>query len=371
MKLRVLLVTLALLLTGWVLTPSVTHAVDLPTGDTIDNGPGGSGGGDGGDDGVSGSPGVGGIPGVDVPSQTGSSVPRIMLTAFTTEPGTVPAGESFRVHFTVQNMSTTTRVSNIKITVSGGDSSGILPANGSSSTFIRSIRAEHSVSREMDFRTMASIEEGPHPLTLTIEYEDADFNQLQSTETVAIIVEQETRADTGAVQVLPDFVTVGQDASVSFPINNLGKTKLYNVRAALKEGQPITAGEAFVGTIEPGASGTADLLVFAETENFEPVVLLVTYENAAGVTTTIEKSFDLMVEPFVEPEEEYFPEEPMPEEGVGMMSPMTMAVIGGLVLLALIVIILAVRSRRKRAKAALDDDMALLGGEPLVPADPQ
>lgn len=373
MKLRVLFICLALLFSGWLLSSQVAHADESPVGDTLSNGSGnGADGGSGSDDGGggdgSGNPGVGGG---EVPAQTGSSVPRIMLTAFTTEPNVVKAGESFRIHFTVQNMSRTSRVNNIKITVSGGEGGGILPSSGSSSTYISTIRPEYSVSREMDFRTMTALEEGPHQLTLNIEYEDADFNQLQSQEAVSVIVEQETRADTGTIQVMPDYISVGQDASLSFSVNNMGKTKLFNARATIKEGQPITGQESFIGTIEPGASGTVDLMVSAHEANYDPVVVVISYESESGEVTSLEKSFDLTVEEFVEepeePWEEPWEEEPQPS----LVSSTNLMVLGGLLLLALIVIILVVRRRRKRAKASLDDDMALLDGDPLVPADPK
>ncbi|NLE97974.1 MAG: hypothetical protein GX596_08300 [Propionibacterium sp.] len=352
MKLRAFFILLALAL-GMFALAAPAHADGEPPG-------GGASVEDGGDV---------GSPVPDPPAQTGTSMPRIMLTAFTTEPSSVLAGGTFRVDLTVQNMSTTSRVNNIKITLSGVEA-GILPMDGAASTFIRTIRPEHSVSRDMTFRTMASMEAGPHPLTLNIEYEDGDFNQLQSQETVAIVVTHAPRADTGTVQVLPEFVSVGQDASVSFAVNNLGRTQLYNVRAALKDGQPVTGSEVFVGNVEAGASGTADLLVFAESANFEPVVVLLSYEDADGNVTMLEKSFDLVVEEYVEEFPEEFPEEPMPEAESGF-TPLTLAVLGGVVLLAAVVIALVVRARRKRARATLDDDMALLDGDPLLPADPK
>lgn len=358
MKLRVSLVCLAALICSWMFSGLLAHADSDPPASPDVNGGAGSG-----SSGVS-------APDVETPAQTGSSVPRIMLTAFSTEPGVVKAGEAFRVSFTVQNMSTSSRVNNIKVTVSGGDAGGILPASGSSSTYISTIRPEYSVSREMDFRTIAALEEGPHQLTLTIEYEDGSFNQLQSQETVSILVEQETRADTGSVQVLPDYVVVGQDASLTFSVNNLGKTQLFNARAAVKEDQAVTGQESFIGTIEPGASGAVDLLVHAEAENYEPVVVVVSYENANGEVTSLERTFELIVEQPMEESEEFYPEEPMPEDVSAIWSPSTLVIIGALVLLALLVIILVVRGRKRRARAALNDDMALLDGDPLVPTDP-
>src|SRR5690554_5436915 len=91
--------------------------------------------------------------------QPGVSVPRIMLTEFVTEPGQVVAGEAVGVSFTLQNMSRSTRVNNLKVTLTADEAGAFLPVNGSSSTYISTIRAEHSVSRTMALRTLPSLEE--------------------------------------------------------------------------------------------------------------------------------------------------------------------------------------------------------------------
>ncbi len=334
--------------------------------------PGSGEGSPGSGDGSPGPIGQPGVPGGEAPlPQTGKSVPRVMLTAFTTEPATIRAGEAFRVSFTLRNMSANTRVNNLKVTVSGGEDGAFLPLGGSSSTFIRTMGAEASVSREMDFRSLPTVEARPYQMTLTVEYEDSDFNQLQSQETVSVVFEQESRADTSSFQVIPEFIMTGQDASVSFSVNNMGKTKLFNTRAWVSQGQSVTGQEVFVGNIEPGASGAVDMLVRAEQETTEPTTVTISWEDAAGTATTVEKSFALMVEPEMLPEEEPFPEEEFyePEPAIDMGGLM---IIGGIILLSLVVLALTIRARRRRrSKQTLDDDMALLDGDPLVPADPK
>src|SRR5699024_7646124 len=144
--------------------------------------------------------------------QPGVSVPRIMLTEFVTEPGQVVAGEAVGVSFTLQNMSRSTRVNNLKVTLTADEAGAFLPVNGSSSTYISTIRAEHSVSRTMALRTLPSLEERPYSLTLKVEYEDALANPYESSEQVAIPVTQTVRADTSSPQVMPQQIMAGQQA---------------------------------------------------------------------------------------------------------------------------------------------------------------
>ncbi len=307
-------------------------------------------------------------PGVAMNPSTGQSVPRVMLTAFATDPDVVQAGESFTVHFTVQNMSKRTRVENLKVTLSGADGA-FLPAAGSSSTYISSIKAEGSVSRSMEFASLPSLEDRPYQMTLSVEYEDAEFNQYSSQETVSVVISQAARADASEPQVMPSDLLVGQDASVMFNVNNLGKSKMFNVRASLDPVEGLSTPDAFVGTIEPGASGNVEMLIHADGLVTGPAKILITYEDAEGKVTTIDKPLTLTVtEDEAMGGDMVIEEQPVDEpEGGLALSPIVLAVGLGILLLASLVLLLVLRSRKKRReRQALEEDMQLLD-DTLVP----
>ncbi len=344
---------------------------DVPRGDQIgpsENGAGGgpgggngdSGGGTGGDGtgGTGGDTGTGGSnPGTGDPGATapGLSVPRVMLAGFTTSPADVVAGQDFSVSFTLKNTSKRTRVQNIKVSLSSGEGAAFLPANGSSSIYIERIRAEEEAIETMAFHSLPSLEEKPYQMTLLVEYEDTLANAYQSQEMVSVAVNQGIRADTSAPQVMPEAIEVGQDASVTFNIHNQGKTKLYNAKAVIKEGQPVSGEDMFIGTIEPGSSGAVDMLVHADEEMTEPLVLEVTYENVDGKVTALSKEV---------PMEEFPPDQ-------GMAIPWLPIIIGLalLVLLVVAIILLVGRSRRRRHEQQDAESLAMIGDDPLVPAD--
>ena len=54
---------------------------------------------------------------------------------------------------------------------------------------------------------------------------------------------------------MPEAVSVGEEANVTFEIYNLGKTKLYNVSARIED-PSIANAEAFVG--KPGCGSDRD-----------------------------------------------------------------------------------------------------------------
>ncbi len=328
-----------------------------------EGGPQDGGSGSGGD---AGSGGGSGEPGTTVP---GLSTPRVMLAGFVSTPEEVEAGQDFTVSFTLRNTSKRTRVQNIKVSLTSGEGAAFLPSDGSSSLFIERISAGDDSIQTMSFHSLPSLEERPYQMQLSVEYEDAAANAYSSQEMVSVPVKQEIRADTSAPQVVPEMLHVGQDGSVSFNIHNQGKTKLYNAKAMVKDGQAVSGEETFIGTIEPGTSGAVDMLVHADDESEKPMVIEVTYEDVEGTVTALSKEVPMTVMPMdmgqEVPQDMDFEEEP----GLGIWP----LVIAGIVLLLIILLVVSLvrRSRRRRRERDDMESLSMMSEEPLVPTDNQ
>lgn len=325
---------------------------------------GDSGSGTGGD---SGSGTGSGDPGATVP---GLSTPRVMLAGFVSTPAEVEAGADFTVSFTLRNTSKRTRVQNIKVSLSSGEGAPFLPSGGSSSIFIDRISAGDDTIQTMSFHSLTSLEERPYQLQLSVEYEDAVANAYSSQEMVSVSVKQKVRADTSAPQVAPEVLQVGQDGSVSFNVHNQGKTKLFNAKATVKDGQAVSGEEIFIGTIEPGSSGAVDMIVSAQEESEKPLVIEVTYEDVDGTVTSLSKEVPLSVMPMMEefPDDDFMDS----EEDMGFIGfPFWPLIVAGIVLLliVLLVILLVRRSGRRKREREDMDSLSMLGDEPLVPND--
>lgn len=352
MKMTQRLLLVLMVVFGLTMIPLISAA-----GDPVTDGGVSTGGDSAGDTG--GTTGGGGGGGSVVP---GVSTPRVILAGFTTEPAEVVAGQDFTVAFTLRNTSTRTRVQNMKVTLSSDDSA-FLPASGSSSLFINRIRADQLETASMAFHSLPSLEEKPYRLTLTIDYEDAAANPFTSTETVSIQVRQNIRADASVPQLMPSQLTLGQDASLTFSIFNQGKTKLYNAKAAIKDGQAITSPEVFVGTIDPGASGAVDMIVNAAEEAVGPVTISVSFEDVNGNVTTMDKTAEVAVMAPMPIEEPPLGEQPGQEAGPSLLIPLIAATLLGLV----VIVALAVRRRRRRRVEREDlESLSELGEDPLI-----
>ncbi|SHJ19169.1 hypothetical protein SAMN02745244_01931 [Tessaracoccus bendigoensis DSM 12906] len=327
-----------------------------------DNGSGTSSGSSTGSGGNSGDGSGGGTQG-----PAGVSVPRVMVEGFSVEPQVVFAGQEFTVNFSLRNTSTTTRVQNLKVTVASPDTA-FLPVGGSSSLFVSRIRAERVSGQSMTFRALPSLEAKPYQLTIAVEYEDALANAYESTETLAIEVNQELRADASIPQVTPEMLTVGQQASMTFTIQNQGKSKLFNAKATIAEGQALAPAEAFIGSIDPGTSGAVDLTVTANEPATGPIDVVVSYEDVTGEPFTFTRQVDLSISE-AQPQEEYPGEIPEPEpEPAGFPFLPLVAVV--VVVALLVTALLIARAARKRRAAREDaESLAALSGDNLIGDD--
>ena len=280
------------------------------------------------------------------------STPRVIVTGFETNPGKVLAGQNFKLTLHLKNTSNRTAVSNMKVSLAAANGE-FLPTSGSSTDFIASLGAGQTTDIVMEMSALSSLDPKPYVLTLTCNYEDSAATAYESTENISIPVYQEARIKITEVTVSPDTISVNDQGSVSFSINNLGKSTLSNVQAKI-EGKTIECEETFVGNIAAGATGYADVTVTGveSTQDDGKVKLVITYEDSAGEECTYEEEVTVMVT-----EASYDPGDmdgsDMDQEPTKSGPSVILIVIGVLVAIAVIVVVIVIIvSKNKKRKAA-------------------
>lgn len=289
------------------------------------------------------------------------SVPRLIITGYETDLETVNAGDKFKLTIHVKNTSAVTAVSNIKFTLSATDDA-FLPVSGSSTLFVSRIGVGQTVDLTVDMTAKASLDAKSYPLTLDAEYEDSNVNAYTAKESISIPVSQEIRMGIGEIEVMPVSLEVGSQANIMFPINNMGKSKIYNVTVTF-EADTVSGGETFKGNIESGATANVDvMLTAAQATTDDPVVYaLVTYEDEQGKQYEMKKSFELYVsEPFIDDIDwediGEIDNSIIPEDEAGTSN--GVKVVGViLVVFVVVVIIIKIRKKRKQAKEVDEDEI--------------
>ena len=101
---------------------------------------------------------------------------------------------------------------------------------------------------------------------LSMAYDNEDAVTLSSSGDLLVSLVQPMRVQ-GEIPIIASSVNAGDTISLNFHAVNLGRGKAYNVRFELDAPGLIPAGSAFIGNLEGGTAGTAEIKVFIGTKN--------------------------------------------------------------------------------------------------------
>lgn len=288
------------------------------------------------------------------------------MEGFQTTPARVKAGEAFTLKIKLRNTSTDVFLRNLKFTLNS-DGNSFLPVTGSSTIYLPKIEKDSTADVEIDFQPQANLEQKPYAITMEMVYEDQKGTELTGSETLAIPIHQDARAEIGRMEVMPQEVTVGNQVNLMFSVINKGKNKLYNVTVqAATEDQSLEVPQHFVGNIDAGSQAQVDLMATAKSPFQEAQELVVNYEDELGNVSTLKSSIDKLVinEMIEEPMEDPFDPEEIPdteEPERGWLETWHYAAIagGGVVLLGATTGIIRRHRRNKRnaMDLGLDDEI--------------
>lgn len=292
------------------------------------------------------------------------SVPRVIVTGFTTEPAEVRAGSNFTLIIHLKNTSKKSKVGNMLFDLSapqeGADEQtsapAFLPASGSSTVYLEGMKAGGTADISMQLNAKSDLLQKPYSVELSMKYEDADYNQVEAASSLSIPVKQDARFEFSEFQISPDSITVGEEANVMCSLYNMGRLKLYNVKAAF-EGAGIEKEEVFVGNVEPGATASIDAMIKGEKESAEDhkVTMTMSYENEEGEIFTEQKELQLSV---VEEEMTDDAEAVMSEEAESGGFPIAL-IIGLIAVIVAIAAAVIIIKKRKHMKNRNDEEELL------------
>ena len=291
------------------------------------------------------------------------SVPRVIVTGFTTDPAEVRAGSNFTLTIHLKNTSKSTRVSNMLFDLSapteGSDEQtaapAFLPASGSSSIYLEGIAANGTADISIQLNAKADLLQKPYSIDMSMKYEDSSATQIEATSSISIPVKQDARFEFSEFEISPESIAVGEEANVMCNLYNLGKIKLYNVKATF-EGSCIDKEEVFVGNVESGASASIDAMVEGKKATKGPakITMTLSYEDEAGEIKTMTKDFQLEVTEASESDLAAMDMETEDKGGIPVIP--ILILVAALAVIAAAVIII----RKKKKKQTLVEEEALL-----------
>lgn len=211
-----------------------------------------------------------------------TSTPRLMVAGYDLGKDRIYANEAFTLTLHMENTAKST-ISNIKLSMVSEENQ-FVSVDGVSSTYIESMTAGENQDITFQIKPVSGLEEKSYPLVIKAEYENGKAEAFSAEDTLYVPVYLRQRLSITDVYVAQDSYEVGDTVEVSATVNNLGEGNLYNVTVYLS-GDNIEESASYVGNVEPGKSGSADILTKAtvvtkgdHTKN----EMLITYEDKDG-----------------------------------------------------------------------------------------
>ena len=282
------------------------------------------------------------------------SQPLLYVERYTVNPATVEAGQEFTVTAYIRNTSESQSVRNMAIQVAA-DSDQLTLLEDSSTTYWERLGADTTRELTLRYRAETAIPVGKYHIQLSMTFDNEDAMTLSASGDLAVTVTQPMRVE-GEYPLVADSVSAGDTVSLSFQAVNMGKSAAYNVRFELEAPGLMPGGSAYIGNLEAGTAGAAEMRVFVgaksmnsellegeEPYGYSSGVMTLIYEDEAGNEYREEEHFTTNIQELVIGSGEVSAE---PEEkGFGQW---WLAV--GVVALALAGLGAAVWVRRKRAR---------------------
>ena len=135
---------------------------------------------------------------------------------------------------------------------------------------------------------------------MTMDYADQKGNPYTMEEMVKISAEQKPQLEIAPVGI-PREIEIGETLQLQAQAMNLGKGKLYNVRASLEADGLTSSGLAFIGDMEAGTSMNGSVELTAEGLSGDSLYgttqgkIIFYYEDEQGKQMTQEQDFETSI----------------------------------------------------------------------------
>lgn len=295
-------------------------------------------------------------------------VARLIVDDVRTEPAQPQAGEVFDIILSLRNTSETQYLRNLQVTYTA-EEDALVPTSGTNTEYIERIDAGANYELRLNVRAKPDLEASSVKLDVAAEFEDKQLTALTASQSLVIPVKQVQRIQLDEPKLPTSAVVAGDSYEIEMGVFNLGKTMLYNVTVKVVPEDPVkvAAGNSYyIGNMDPGSSKTAELeLIPLEGGSFNANID-VTYETVEGVqqptlTTPIsftveeEENYDYENDANDYPPEPVVPEPPTVTEVLALLPWQIYALAGGVVLV--LIVWLGVALHRRRLRALEDDEM--------------
>lgn len=242
--------------------------------------------------------------------------PKVLVADCKVSKSQIYAGDEIEVSVTLQNTSKTESIQNMTVTADAlGEYFTILSA--SDSIYIGSIAAGGTTDVVLQYQVNPATPQGQYDLTLNMDYADSKGGTYSGSGNAKLNILQPLSVEFDPIQIVSE-AKVADTIDASIQAMNLGRSKIYNVRARLEGDGLNPGGTIFIGDMEPGTTASASTTVYvtALTEGtalygMTTGTVTYSYEDEAGNEYEQTEEFSIMIQsPFSDTKTEEEEEEP-------------------------------------------------------------
>ncbi|MCM1286154.1 MAG: hypothetical protein NC213_07340 [Acetobacter sp.] len=210
-----------------------------------------------------------------------ASYPRLMVTSYKIDGGSVRPSKKSTIKITFKNFSKTKAVSNIKLSLI--DESGELHSAGTGTEYVDKIYAGSTYTWTTTLTASQTAQIGEHKLNVSAEYEDKYFTSYSSVDTLLVNVKQSVSLDYNGI-ILPKKMIQGDTSTIEINLMNTGKTDIRNAKVIFDVDGLESGGTLFIGEIPVGESkaGSANLRVSSDKLGEISGAVSLSYDDAFG-----------------------------------------------------------------------------------------
>lgn len=237
-----------------------------------------------------------------------SYAPKVRVASCRFSKDKILCGEKFKASLSLENTSKTEDVKNMMVTIVPGENVELL--GKTDTAYVEELRHGRKCLISFAFRVNASAPGGQYSIGVTLDYADRKGNTYNIEETAKVLAEQRVRIGIDPVQV-PGEIQLGDTVLLQTQAMNLGKGKLYNVRAVLEADGLAPVSSAYMGDAEAGMVLSGSMEVVAEGLSGDSLYgktqgkVIFYYEDERGNEMTKEQTFEIAIlSPFREDEDE-------------------------------------------------------------------
>lgn len=194
----------------------------------------------------------------------------------------VSAGSQFDVKLLATNLHPYLEAENVLMQVEVPE--GLRLKNPSNTFYIGDVRDGESLTETLHFQTMLNSPSKDFSVAIKFNYEyvDGELRKEESiTQEIVIPLRQSSRFALDALNLRPEYVVYEEHLLYS-GYSNMGKSKLYNVRAELQTELFSDIKVLHLGNLEAGEGGSAEFMIECEKVGTYPITVLYSYETELG-----------------------------------------------------------------------------------------